>query len=63
VKQAWERWAPVVLLLPGVDSWSKAEKKALATVIDAKGGARESDFVALFDAHPKLRRALVKMVG
>lgn len=63
VKLAWERWAPLVLLLPGLDSWAKAEKKALAAVIDAKGGPRESDFVALFDAHPKLRRALVKMVG
>ncbi len=61
VKLAWERWAPVVLLLPGLDAWTKAEKKALAAVIDAKGGPRENDFVALFDAHPKLRRALQKL--
>ena len=60
-KLAWERWAPLVLILPGVDRWTCAEKRALAAVIGAKGGRRESDFVAMFDAHPKLRAALVRL--
>ena len=34
---------------------------ALAEVIRAKGGRRESDFVRLFDAHPKLRRAIRRL--
>lgn len=55
---AFERWAPLLLLLPGVDRWSPAEKRALLTVVRAKGGRRESDFVSAFDAHRGLRAAL-----
>ncbi|MGE5198556.1 MAG: hypothetical protein ACM3H9_02865, partial [Rhodospirillaceae bacterium] len=57
----WERWAPLVALLPGLDAWSAEEKHGLAAVIRAKGGRRESDFVARFDAHPRLGAALVTM--
>jgi hypothetical protein len=52
------RWAPLVLALPGVARWAPAEKRALVGVMRAKGGRRESDFVAAFDAHPKLRAAV-----
>jgi hypothetical protein len=55
---AFERWAPLVLLLPGLARWSAAERRALAEVIRAKGGRRESDFVRRFDAHAKLRAAI-----
>jgi hypothetical protein len=55
---AWERLSPLVLILPGVESWSSAEREALARVLRAKGGRRESDFVTLFDEHRPLRRAL-----
>jgi hypothetical protein len=57
----WERWAPLVALMPGLDAWSAADKLGLAAVIRAKGGRRESDFVALFDAHPRLGAALVAL--
>ncbi len=52
---AFRRWAPLVTILPGVARWSAAEKRALAAVVRAKGGRRESDFVRLFDRHRKLR--------
>jgi len=55
---AWRRWAPLVCILPGVSAWSPAEKAALAAVVRAKGGRRESDFVRAFDAHAKLRAAV-----
>jgi hypothetical protein len=58
---AWERWAPLVMVLPGVASWTAVQKAALARVVRAKGGRRESDFVRLFDAHPPLRRALRRL--
>ncbi len=58
---AWDRFAPVVCILPDVERWSAAERRDLAAVILAKGGRRESDFVARFDAHPKLRSALVQL--
>lgn len=58
---AWDRWSPLVLILPGVQKWSTDERRALARVVRAKGGHRESEFVRLFDGHKKLRRAVVKL--
>jgi hypothetical protein len=50
-----------VLCLPGLDRWPAAERAALVAVIRAKGGRRESDFVARFDAHRRLRSALLAL--
>lgn len=55
---AWRRWSPFMLALPGLGRWSAAERRALSGVVRAKGGRRESDFAARFDAHPKLVRAV-----
>jgi hypothetical protein len=60
-RMAWERWAPVLACLTGVERWSPAEKRAAVSVIRAKGGRRESDFVRLFDAHARLRRAIRRL--
>ncbi len=57
-RRAFDRWAPLVLALPGLSRWSAEERGALAGVIRAKGGRRESEFVRRFDAHPKLRAAV-----
>lgn len=58
---AWRRWAPFVCSLPGIERWSAADRAALAAVVRAKGGARESDFVARFDRHRRLRRAVRRL--
>ncbi|HSD43258.1 MAG TPA: hypothetical protein VLD36_15505 [Burkholderiales bacterium] len=58
---AWRRWSPFVLALPGVSRWNTVERRALARVVRAKGGRRESDFATLFDAHPGLGPALFAM--
>jgi len=58
---AWERWAPLVLVLPDVRRWPGSDRAALAPVIDAKGGRRESDFVFAFDRHRRLRRAIATL--
>jgi hypothetical protein len=55
---AWERWGPLLVVLPGLEGWSRAEKRALVEVVRAKGGRRESEFVARFDRHRRLRRAV-----
>ncbi len=62
-REAWTRWAPLALVLPGLARWSAAERRALAAVVRAKGGRRESEFVARFDAHSKLRRAIVQLAA
>ena len=37
------------------------DRRALAEVIRAKGGRRESDFVLRFNAHRRLHRALIRL--
>jgi hypothetical protein len=58
---AWTRWAPLVLILPGIERWSSSDRRELVKVIRAKGGRRESDFVTRFDRHVKLRRAIARL--
>ena len=58
---AWERWAPLVTILPGLERWPWGARRALVDVIRAKGGRRESDFVLLFDRHGPLRRAVAAL--
>ena len=57
-RAAWRRWSPLVLSLPGVSRWPTADRRALARVVRAKGGRRESEFAARVDALPRLARAL-----
>jgi len=60
-RRAWARWAPLIVQLPGLARWAPAERRALVDVVRAKGGRHESDFVRRFDAHPKLRHALLAL--
>jgi len=58
---AFERWAPLVMALPGIENWKSSERSALRRVVRAKGGRREADYVRLFDQHTRLRSALVEL--
>jgi len=60
---AWNRWAPLVQVIPGARRWSAANRKALREIILAKGGTRESEFVRRFDRHRPLRNALLRLSG
>jgi len=59
----WRRWAPLVCALPGIERWPAADRRALAAVARAKGSRREAEFVARFDAHARLRRALAALAA
>lgn len=59
---AWRRWAPLILLLPGVETWPTTDRHALVEVVRAKGGPRESEFVRRFDRHRRLRSAILALV-
>ena len=61
VREAWRNWAPIVVQLPGIARWSRAEKRAAARVIELKGARRESEYLAAFEAHPKLGTALRRL--
>jgi hypothetical protein len=62
-RQAWERWSPLVMSLPGVDRWPAEDRRALVEVMRAKGGRRESDYVVRFDAHRRLRAAILQLAA
>jgi hypothetical protein len=60
-RMAWERWGPLVLALPGVESWPATDRRSLAEVVRAKWTGCESDFVGLFNRHRRLRAALLRL--
>jgi hypothetical protein len=60
---AWRHWAPVIDLLPGIPRWSAAQRRALAAIVAAKGGRRETDYLARFDAQPRLAAAMRRLTG
>ena len=61
VLAAWENWSPIVSILPDIERWSREERVNLAKLISAKGGRRDSDYLALFDKHPQLGPALRRL--
>ena len=62
-RQAWARLAPIVLALPGIDTWSANDKRAAIATLRAKGGVRELDFLRCVDAHAPLSTALQRLLG
>jgi hypothetical protein len=43
---AWERWSPLIMMLPGISHWKLKDKRALVT---------------LFNKHRRQRRAILKL--
>ncbi len=58
---AWNRWGPLVLILPGLARWSREDRRSLAAIVRAKGGQRESEYLTHFDQHRRLRKAITKL--
>jgi hypothetical protein len=55
---AWSRWAPLILILPGLKRWPSSDRRALVAVVRAKGARRETEYLMRFDRHRRLRRAI-----
>jgi hypothetical protein len=62
-RAALERWAPLALSIPGLARWPRRDLLALGRVIRSKGGRRESTFVQSFDAHARLRAAILRLAS
>ena len=58
-RQAFERLAPVVSLLSGLDRWSHNDRAALVALMRAKGHAQERAFVHQAVAHPRFYPELI----
>lgn len=61
-RNVWTAWAPIVELLPGIDQWSQDERRELVAVILAKAGRRDTDYLRLFNRHPRLGNALYELI-
>lgn len=59
---AWRRWAPLIVSMPGLARWSRAERRALVEVVRAKAARSELDYIDRFNAHPRLARALLGQI-
>ena len=55
---AFERWALVLALVPGLSRWPAAERRRVARMIRAKGEPGEAAYVRHMQGLPRLRRAL-----
>jgi hypothetical protein len=60
---AWERWSPLLRILPGLERWSPADKRDLVEVVRAKGGRSELDYLPRFNEHRRLGKAILALAG
>ncbi len=70
----WKRWsadeitglhrmAPLLACLPGVESWSRRDRRQLARVVRAKGSRRERDYALLASRHRRFRDAVEQLAN
>ncbi|MFY9727816.1 MAG: hypothetical protein WAJ87_20140, partial [Bryobacteraceae bacterium] len=53
--------ALVLSVIPGVASWSPAEKKVVAAILRAKERGSETHYLRLMQRHDRLRAAFLKL--
>ena len=59
--RAFEEFSVLAAMIPDLRRWSRAERRALAEVMAAKGAARESDYARLLQNHPRLLDAIGRL--
>jgi hypothetical protein len=57
------RLAPLIDALGDLEQWPREERKQLARLVRAKGGAREREFITLAQGLPRLEAALRRLAG
>jgi len=60
-RRAFEDFALVLGLVPGLSRWTAAEKQALVRILRAKAGPEESRFLRLLKGHSRLREAILRL--
>ena len=60
-RRAFSNWALVLALIPELERWSAAEKRAVAAIIRAKAGPDEIGYLRQLQAHPRLRQAVLAL--
>jgi hypothetical protein len=62
-KEWFRRLSPLVVQIPGLKDWKKDEKRALMTILRAKGAKGETEYVRGVLKHKKLKRALLRLAN
>ncbi len=62
-RRAFERLSVVAALIPKLDRWSAADRRALVGILRAKGGRSELPYLRLLHDHRRLRRSLEALVA
>ena len=57
----WELLAPLLCMIPDLPSWSRTDKRRVASIVRAKGAAFESGLDRKICALPRLRQALLDL--
>lgn len=57
-RRSFARMSLVAALIPDLDRWSMAERRALVALMRAKGGTSEMHYARRLDGHARLRRSL-----
>jgi hypothetical protein len=60
-REAFERLAPILALIPNLAAWTKRDREALARVIAAKAAPRERDYLEAAQAHTTLAGAILTL--
>jgi len=60
-RKAFDDFALVAMLIPGLRSWSAAEKRGLVEIIRAKVGRDEIRYLHLLQRHGRLRREFLRL--
>jgi hypothetical protein len=60
-RTAFENFAMVAALIPGLKLWSSSEKRGLLEIIRAKSGADEVRYLSLLQRHDRLRREMRRL--
>ncbi len=62
-RRAFEQLSVVAALIPNLDRWSAADRRALVGILRAKGGRSELPYLRLLHGHRRLRQSLEALVA
>jgi hypothetical protein len=60
-RNAFENYAVLLSLVPGLAQWAPAQKQALTEIIRAKAAPHEGSYLRLLQQHAGLRQAIVRL--
>ncbi len=61
-RQAFERLSLAAALIPNLDRWPAADRRALVRILRARGGRSEQSYIRLLHAHRRFRWSLRSLV-